>query len=584
MLTKQTLANNHNFLSEAVFHLKSRLLIAKRLFVNTVTPKQKLYHNKSLKQQAVVSVSESELWNADDNAENWILTAGKIENLRIAVKKINGVEIDAGQVFSFWKYVGSPNKLKGYVLGREIREGCIVPTIAGGLCQLSNGLYDAALKANFDIIERHKHTRVIKGSLAEQDRDATVKWNYIDLRFKANKPFRIEAELTADKLIIKFRSGGTGVTSEIDYATKLKPSQLNDCYSCGNFGCFNYPNPDKRASAKPITTFVLDEKWNEYNDYINKQASGDDYFIVPIHQSKFIRLNRYNWVIATNAKVKTLPLVAVKRAISLRLFAKGNVFKQALNFDRQLAKAASKNIPIECTHLVIAQNLLPFMFEYGALGGRTFDVLMNRLPFEQLHQCLNHAHTIHSRSETLNDFRAPANWVEFECIALTKARHIVTPHQQIANIFNNKAVKLNWALPNIGKKPLAGNKILFPASAVGRKGAYEIKQLATELNLALVVTGKATEYENFWDGVKTEPAGQNILDGIGLVIYPAYVEHRPVMLLKALAAGIPVITTTACGLQAHPNLTILPTGNFELLKQTVELYLSKSKTFDTLNT
>ena len=39
------------------------------------------------------------------NAENWILTAGKIENLRIAIKNLNGIEVSANQVFSFWKHV-----------------------------------------------------------------------------------------------------------------------------------------------------------------------------------------------------------------------------------------------------------------------------------------------------------------------------------------------------------------------------------------------------------------------------------------------------------------------------------------------
>ena len=68
-----------------------------------------------------------------------------------------------------------------------------MPTIAGGLCQLSNALYDTALKANFEIIERHRHTKVIKSSLAEQDRDATVKWNYVDLRFKSTRSFRMTA-------------------------------------------------------------------------------------------------------------------------------------------------------------------------------------------------------------------------------------------------------------------------------------------------------------------------------------------------------------------------------------------------------
>jgi vancomycin resistance protein YoaR len=69
---------------------------------------------------------------AKDNQYNWFLTAGKIENLRVAARNLNGIEVKANKVFSFWKHIGKPTKRKGYVVGREIREGCIVPTIAGG--------------------------------------------------------------------------------------------------------------------------------------------------------------------------------------------------------------------------------------------------------------------------------------------------------------------------------------------------------------------------------------------------------------------------------------------------------------------
>ena len=69
-------------------------------------------------------------------------------------------------------------------MGRELREGCLVPSIGGGLCQLSNALYDAALRAGLQVVERHRHTQVVPGSLAESDRDATVFWNYRDLRLR----------------------------------------------------------------------------------------------------------------------------------------------------------------------------------------------------------------------------------------------------------------------------------------------------------------------------------------------------------------------------------------------------------------
>ncbi|MDV6235072.1 VanW family protein [Leptospira ellisii] len=75
--------------------------------------------------------------------------------------------------------------LQGFVLGRGIREGCIIPSIAGGICKISNALYDVAVRSGFEVLERHRHSFVIPGSLAEQNGDTTVKWNSIYLRFRS---------------------------------------------------------------------------------------------------------------------------------------------------------------------------------------------------------------------------------------------------------------------------------------------------------------------------------------------------------------------------------------------------------------
>ena len=119
------------------------------------------------------------------------------------------------------------------------------------------------------------------------------------------------------------------------------------------------------------------------------------------------------------------------------------------------------------------------------------------------------------------------------------------------------------------------NKILFPASALGRKGVYEMKRLAIELNLSIIVAGKATESESFWDGADAKIAEGNLFDNVSMVIYPAYVEHQPRMLLKAVALGIPIITTTAAGIGPSDKVSIVPVGNYEALKYAVNQQLRK---------
>jgi hypothetical protein len=151
---------------------------------------------------------------------------------------------------------------------------------------------------------------------------------------------------------------------------------------------------------------------------------------------------------------------------------------------------------------------------------------------------------------------------------LTRARKIITPHAEIAAIFQNKVEKLEWHISNTENRSITGTKVLFPASAVGRKGAYEMKRLAKELQLDLVIAGRSIEQENFWEDVPIETFTGNFHD-IGLVVYPTYVEHQPRQLLKALSKGIPVVTTTASGLEPSECVDIVETTNFEQLKEVV---------------
>jgi VanW like protein len=568
-----TLSEKHSLWSEIKFQLKSGVFIVRRYFVNKFLNVKKFKDNGKLRSYPIISISKSKLWNGNDNENNWILTAGKVQNLRLAAKKLNGVEIKANQVFSFWKHIGRPTTRKGFVIGREIKEGCIVPTIAGGICQLSNALYDAALKSNFQIIERHKHTKVIEGSLAEINRDATVKWNYVDLQFKSYNDFRIEVDVTKDELIVKFLGL---VKDNVAFENEIfVPSKLNDCYSCGNLKCFKNPNENDKQKESPITTFILDQKWDEYDDYIKSNSNSNDFFILPFFKDKFIKLESYNWSISNTKNVKTVWFSATKRAILLRFLVnnQNNVFSLMLLLDKMMVKSISRLIPVASTHLVITQNLLPFLWEEGVLGGRTFDVLMNRLPVEILHKRLDMAKENFPESNTLDDFRASQTVVEMENRALTEARRIITPHREIADIFKNKSIKLNWASIVAAKNNEKGKKIFFPSSGLGKKGAYEVKKLAKELDLTIVLRKGVLESKDFWNGVKTEISHTQNFNDIGLVIYPIYTENQPRVLLQALARKIPIITTIAAGISESENITIIPIGDYIALKQAVEKWI-----------
>ncbi|RHX90502.1 VanW family protein [Leptospira stimsonii] len=537
---------------------------------------------------SVLAISETPLWNPNDTLENNILTFGKIENLRIAARKLNGVRVSAGQVFSFWKQIGNPNFGKGYVLGREIREGCIVPSIAGGLCQISNALYDVAVRSGFEILERHKHSYVFPGSLAEKDRDATIKWNYVDLRFRSPVDYQIEIEFNSESMIVRFRSLARFQTedSSFDFAEenptetfppRKEAKSLNDCYSCGRVSCSQHSWNNRPTSE--FTVWVLDEVWPEYDAYVSAHCVPKDSVILPLKNGSRWGINRFDWTIRKNKNVKEVFLRSLWRSFKLRYGAGKNTnpFQLNLELDQKLANTIAKEIPYEASHIVVSQTLLPALWEAGVFAGRTFDVLMTRLPLSILHERLDQAYLEYPQSETLKDFRAPDFWVESETRALQSAQKIISPHSEILKLFPNQASPLRWCIPAFEEKPVSDRKgILFPGSALGRKGAYEMKRLAKELDLSLYVLGNAVEKEGFWESISVRKF-QNSWDEIGLVVYPTYVENKPRELLKAISKNIPIVTTTASGLEDFEgdDVVILPVGDYESLKEAVALRFNR---------
>lgn len=166
------------------------------------------------------------------------LQEGKVQNLRVASSALHGVEVPAGAIWSFWRHLGRVTRSKGYAEGRELREGCLIPQVGGGLCQLSGAIYNAALEAGLDVVERHAHTNSGVGSLARIGRDATVFWNYVDLRLKARLPWRMEVVVTDTQLQVRIRCSEKLPRGPVAPAEPSPATPLNSCATCGVGSCF----------------------------------------------------------------------------------------------------------------------------------------------------------------------------------------------------------------------------------------------------------------------------------------------------------------------------------------------------------
>lgn len=193
----------HDRAARAVFWAKSRLLIARRLVVNAFEPRRAYRRLAALPASAtLLAEDESRLYTLADPRER-ALELGKVQNLRIAAAAIDGITIAPGETFSYWRAAGRASRAKGYVVGRELRQGCVIPTVGGGICQLTNALSRIATQAGMEIVERHSHSAHPEGFFIDDTTDATVFWNYIDFRFRGPRAVRIGAMLTEDRLIVR---------------------------------------------------------------------------------------------------------------------------------------------------------------------------------------------------------------------------------------------------------------------------------------------------------------------------------------------------------------------------------------------
>jgi len=129
------------------------------------------------------------------------LQHNKINNLKIAIPKLNNIVINPGQVFSYWKLIGRPTKLKGYKKGMILKSGKVTAGTGGGLCQLSNLIYWLTLHTPLTIKERHRHGYdVFPDSNRTQPfgSGATCFYNYGDLMIEnnTNTSFQLSLKIT----------------------------------------------------------------------------------------------------------------------------------------------------------------------------------------------------------------------------------------------------------------------------------------------------------------------------------------------------------------------------------------------------
>jgi vancomycin resistance protein VanW len=144
------------------------------------------------------------------NVDMW-MQENKTTNLKIAIKKLDGIVINPGETLSSWRQIGKPTKNKGYLSGMMLHNGKVVPGVGGGLCQLSNLIYWLTLHTPLTVTERWRHGYDV---FPDANRNqpfgsgATCAFPNIDLQIKNNtaQKFQLSLEITAEYLIGRWLS------------------------------------------------------------------------------------------------------------------------------------------------------------------------------------------------------------------------------------------------------------------------------------------------------------------------------------------------------------------------------------------
>lgn len=113
----------------------------------------------------------------------------RTHNMKLASTAIDNYVLNPGEVFSFNEVVGYAGPQQNYQKAVIFVDGKEEKAYGGGICQVSSTLYNAAMEAKLEIIERHPHSKAV--GYVEKGKDAATSYGGVDLKFKNNHSFPV---------------------------------------------------------------------------------------------------------------------------------------------------------------------------------------------------------------------------------------------------------------------------------------------------------------------------------------------------------------------------------------------------------
>ena len=120
----------------------------------------------------------------------------RINNINLAVSRIDGLILMPGDVFSYNGTVGQRTTEAGFLEAGAYTDGQVVQEIGGGICQVSSTLYCATLYAQLGIVQRESH--YFRVTYLPWGMDATVSWPTPDFKFRNTSEYPVKIVASCD--------------------------------------------------------------------------------------------------------------------------------------------------------------------------------------------------------------------------------------------------------------------------------------------------------------------------------------------------------------------------------------------------
>ena len=221
------------------------------------------------------------LWNRDYCNEVRTSLSGssdnRISNVKKACELLDGLVLIPGQTLSFNETLGERTEANGWLPATAYANGEVRQEYGGGICQVSSTLYNAALYANLEIVERACHQFQV--GYLPWGMDATVSWGWPDFKFRndAEYPVKIHAWVDEEANECCIQILGTDVKHQ--YVLM----RFN------NWEVFDETGTYHDASGNPLSVGMAAATWRMvFND-------GDDYNTATPISEEYEAYSTYNY-------------------------------------------------------------------------------------------------------------------------------------------------------------------------------------------------------------------------------------------------------------------------------------------------